>query len=256
MSPPPGAYTLDDFPEPLARAFEAAFGPSQQATRPTAAQWVSLLEEYEQSLRVVRDGKAASLFKRGDELPLVPDGGPTWESSSSFQAIEAYTGPVPEFDPGSGGFDLAKLWSQIDGHQNSGPVAAYARRCHRQPRNQALRREPQSSSGRVTRSPRMPRLWWRAWFSISVPEFWLVSLGLVIVGFVLRSQEVDVASSLRQRYVTTESQWDTALEDWERRCGIDRIEGLKESLVEAKRSFEGLAAEEREKVSKYQADRR
>ena len=77
-----------------------------------------------------------------------------------------------------------------------------------------------------------------------------------MVGFVLRSQEVDVASSLRQRYMATESQWDTALEDWERRCGIDRIEGLKGSLIEAKRSFEGLAGEEREKVSKYQADRR
>ena len=78
----------------------------------------------------------------------------------------------------------------------------------------------------------------------------------MIVGFVLRSQEVDVASSLRQRYVTTESQWDTAIEDWERRCGIDQIENLKESLVEAKRSFDSLAGEERETVSKNQADRR
>src|SRR5262245_16629326 len=57
-------------------------------------------------------------------------------------------------------------------------------------------------------------------------------------------------------YMATESQWDTALEDWERRCGIDRIEGLKESLAGAKRSFEGLAADEREKISKYQAERR
>jgi hypothetical protein len=91
---------------------------------------------------------------------------------------------------------------------------------------------------------------------VAVPKFWLVSLGLVVVGFMLRSREVDVASSLRQRFVATESQWDAALEDWERRCGIDRIEGLKESLVEAKRSFEGLAGEEREQVSKYQTVRR
>jgi hypothetical protein len=72
----------------------------------------------------------------------------------------------------------------------------------------------------------------------------------------LRSREVDVGSSLRQRFVATESQWDAALEDWERRCGIDQIVGLKQSLAEAKRSFECLAAEEREQVSKYQAARR
>jgi predicted RNA-binding Zn-ribbon protein involved in translation (DUF1610 family) len=71
-----------------------------------------------------------------------------------------------------------------------------------------------------------------------------------------RSKEVDAGSGLQRRYMATESQWDTALEDWERRCGIDRIESLKESLAAAKRSFEGLAAEEREKVLKYQADRR
>jgi hypothetical protein len=95
---------------------------------------------------------------------------------------------------------------------------------------------------------------------ISVPLFWLGSLGLVIVGFVLRAKEVDVGSTLRStlrsRYVSTESQWYTALEDWERRCGIDRIEGLKVALVEARRSFEGLTGEEREQVAKYQADRR
>src|SRR5262249_35032799 len=91
---------------------------------------------------------------------------------------------------------------------------------------------------------------------ISTPQFWIASLGLVVVGFVLRSKEVDVSSTLRQRYMITESHWDTALEDWEKRCGIDRIESLKGALMEAKRSFEGLAAEERQKVLTYQADRR
>jgi DNA-binding helix-hairpin-helix protein with protein kinase domain len=37
---------------------------------------------------------------------------------------------------------------------------------------------------------------------------------------------------------------------------IGRGDGLKQSLVESKRSFESLVAEEREKVSKYQLDRR
>src|SRR5262249_48886838 len=50
--------------------------------------------------------------------------------------------------------------------------------------------------------------------------------------------------------------WDTALDDWERRCGIERIESLKATLREAKYTFESLADEERQKISMYQGARR
>ena len=254
VSPPPGTASLDDFPEPVALAFEAAFGPSQKGNRPTAAQWVSLLGEYEQSLRVCATEKLHHYSSAAGNCP--------WCRMESRLGVilfvpsyRSYTGPAPEFDPGSGGFDLAKLWSQIVAIKI--PV-----------RSQLTPALPQTTShpSAVARSAKLKREGYKfAYYAafavaglivISVPKFWLVSLGLVIVGFMLRSQEVDVASSLRQRYGTTESQWDAAVEDWERRCGIDHIEGLKESLIEAKRSFENLAGEEREAVSKYQADRR
>jgi len=253
MSPPPGTTSLDDFPEPLARAFEAAFSPSQE-NRPTAAQWVSLLEEYEQSLRACATERLHHYSSAAANCP--------WCRMEARLGVilfvpsyRSYTGPVPEFDPGSGGFDLTKLWSQIAAIKI--PV-----------RSQLTPVPPQATSqpSAEARAAKLKREGYKiasyAAFAvagvvlIAVPTFWLVSLGLVIVGFVLRSQEVDVASSLRQRYVTTESQWDTAVEDWERRCGIDQIESLKESLIEAKRSFESLAGEERETVSKHQADRR
>jgi DNA-binding helix-hairpin-helix protein with protein kinase domain len=254
MTAPPGAITLDDFPVPLARAFEAAFGPSQQQTRPSAAQWVSLLEEYEQSLRQCaterlhhHSSAAAScpwcrMEGRLGVLLFVP-------------SYRSYTGPVPEFDPGSGGFDLAKLWAQVT-------AIRIPARSQLTPTLTQVTAQPSAEA----RAAKLKREGFKVasyaafvvagLVLISVPKFWLVGLGLVIVGFVLRSREVDVASSLRQRFVATETQWDTALEDWERRCGIDRIEGLKESLAESKRSFESLAGEEREKVSKYQMDRR
>jgi DNA-binding helix-hairpin-helix protein with protein kinase domain len=254
MLPPPGAISLDDFPEPLARAFEAAFGPSQQENRPTAAQWVSLLEEYEQSLRVCATEKLHHYSSAAANCP--------WCRMEARLGVvlfvpsyRSYTGPVPEFDPGSGGFDLAKLWSQIEAIRI--PV-----------RSQLTPVLPQatSQSSAEARAAKLRREGYKVAsyaafvvagsILISVPTFWLVSVGLVVVGFVLRSQNVDVASSLRHRYLKIESQWDTAVGDWERRCGIDRIESLKESLIEAKRFFEGLAGEEREKVSKYQAARR
>ncbi len=48
--PPPGSIRLEDFPAPLTAAFEAAFG-LDPARRPTAAQWVNLLNGLEADLR-------------------------------------------------------------------------------------------------------------------------------------------------------------------------------------------------------------
>ncbi|WP_316174387.1 hypothetical protein [Bradyrhizobium sp. SZCCHNRI1073] len=48
-TPPPGSILLNDFPPPIAQAFEAAFG-LDAAARPDAAAWVSLLRNLEGSL--------------------------------------------------------------------------------------------------------------------------------------------------------------------------------------------------------------
>ena len=254
MTRPPGAASLDDFPEPMASAFEAAFGPTQQANRPTAAQWVTLLEEYEQSLRQCVTEKLHHYSSAAASCP--------WCRMENQLGVilfvpsyRSYTGPVPEFDPGSGGFDLARLWAQIT-------AIKIPARSQLTPMLSQVTAQPSAEA----RAAKFKREGYKVasyaafvvagLVLISVPKFWLLSLGLVIVGFVLRSQKVDVASSLLRRFVATETQWDTALEDWERRCGIDQIEALKESLIEAKRSFEGLAGQEREKVSKYQTVRR
>jgi hypothetical protein len=169
-------------------------------------------------------------------------------------SYRSHTGPVPEFDPGSGGFDIAKLWAQIT-------AIKIPARSQLTPTLSQVTAQPSAEA----RAAKFKREGFKAasyaafvvagLVLISVPKFWLVSLGLVIAAFALRSKEVDVASSLRQHFVATETQWDKALEDWERRCGIDQIEGLKASLVEAKHSFEGLAAQERDKVSRYQTVR-
>ena len=254
MTTPPGAASLDDFPEPMASAFEAAFGPSQQEPRPSAAQWVSLLEEYEQSLRQCATEKlhhyssaAAScpwcrMERRLGVILFVP-------------SYRTYTGPVPEFDPGSGGFDLGRLWTQIT-------AIKIPARSQLTPTLSQVTAQPSAEARAANFKREGYKVASYAAFVvaglvlISTPKFWLISLGLTIGGFVLRSKEVDVASSLRQRFVATETQWDSALEDWERRCGLDQIEALKESLIAAKHSFDGLADQEREKVSTYRAVRR
>ena len=211
MTAPPGATTLDDFPVPLARAFEAAFGPSQQQPRPSSVQWVSLLEEYEQSLRQCAAEKLHHYSSAAANCP--------WCRMEDRLGVvlfvpsyRSYTGPVPEFDPGSGGFDLAKLWAQIT-------AIKIPARSQLTPTLSQVTAQP-SAQARAAKFKRggfqgasYAAFMVAGLILISVPKFWLVSLGLVIGGFVLRSREVDVAFSLRQRFVAIESQWDTALED-------------------------------------------
>ena len=254
MSPPPGVVTLDDFPAPMAQAFETAFGPPQQAARPTAAQWVALLEEYERSLRVCQAEKLHHYSSAAKSCP--------WCRMEGRLGVilfvphyRSYTGPVPEFDPGAGGFDLGKIWAQIEAIKipARSQLTPTLPQATAQPSAEARAAKYKKNGYKVASYAAFVVA---GLVLISAPQLWLVSLVIVIAGFVLRSKEVDVGSSLQQRYVATESQWDTALEDWERRCGIDRIEGLKQLLTGAKRSFEGLAADEREEVTKYQADRR
>jgi DNA-binding helix-hairpin-helix protein with protein kinase domain len=52
MLPPPGAPLLTDFPLYIGQAFESAFGRAGSTGRPTAAQWVPLLESLEKELIV------------------------------------------------------------------------------------------------------------------------------------------------------------------------------------------------------------
>jgi DNA-binding helix-hairpin-helix protein with protein kinase domain len=52
MLPPPGAPLLTDFPPHIGQAFETAFGRAGPSGRPTASQWVALLESLEKELVV------------------------------------------------------------------------------------------------------------------------------------------------------------------------------------------------------------
>jgi DNA-binding helix-hairpin-helix protein with protein kinase domain len=255
MAAPPGAVSLDDFPIPLARAFEAAFGPSQQANRPTAAQWVSLLQEYEQSLRRC---SAEKLHHHSTAAKICP-----WCRMEAQLGVilfvpnyERFTGQVPEFDPGAGNFNLVKLWAQIEAIK----IPARSQLTPIVP--QGTLQPSAEAKAVVAKKQRYIVASYSAFavaavVLVSAPQFFLVSAALVVVGLVLRFKRVDIGSAaLRQQYMAMEIKWDTALEDWERRCGIDRIEHLKVELVEAKRSFEDLAADERQEISKYQTNRR
>lgn len=71
MDPPPHVPTLKDMPLAIADAFERAFGPSgaMPAGRPTAEEWVQLLDRAEAELSRCSQNSAHHYFRTGPDCP-------------------------------------------------------------------------------------------------------------------------------------------------------------------------------------------
>lgn len=71
MAPPPHVPTLKDLPLPIADALERAFGPTgaMQAGRPTAEEWVELLDRAEADLARCSQSSAHHYFRTGPGCP-------------------------------------------------------------------------------------------------------------------------------------------------------------------------------------------
>ncbi|WP_256598326.1 topoisomerase DNA-binding C4 zinc finger domain-containing protein [Nitrosospira sp. Nsp11] len=106
MSPPPGSITLADFPEPIARAFEAAFG-LNPVGRPDASTWVALLKEMGGGLR-----RCSTV--RSHYYPPVASKCP-WCRLALQSGVDMFPEPIVEGAPPPAGppFDLDKIWAAI-----------------------------------------------------------------------------------------------------------------------------------------------
>jgi DNA-binding helix-hairpin-helix protein with protein kinase domain len=110
LSPPPGASDLTDVPTWFADMFEQAFAPQGQRERPTAAQWVTALERFEETLVKCADNPLHHYSNAAKVCPwcdmeqnvgivlFVPD-------VATFKA-QAFTGNT---------FNADQLWRQIEG---------------------------------------------------------------------------------------------------------------------------------------------
>ena len=109
MTPPPGANSLMDFTPSIAAAFESAFSRASRDNRPTSSQWVSLLEEFERSLKPCTDNRLHSYSSTASACP--------WCRMEKALRIALF---LPDYtggftDPLSGvAFNLAVLWAQVE----------------------------------------------------------------------------------------------------------------------------------------------
>lgn len=104
--PPPGAVRLNNFPAPLAKALEAAFGLNPN-TRPDAAQWVAMLKELENSLN-----RCATI--KTHYYPAVA-GKCLWCRLAEQSGVDMFpdlVGAAPPVQAG-GQFDIERIWAQV-----------------------------------------------------------------------------------------------------------------------------------------------
>lgn len=104
-TPPPGSVSLQDFPAPVARAFEAAFGLTP-ATRPDAAQWVAVLKELEAALShctAIKTHYYPSAAGKCVWCRLAGQSG-----VDMFPDLLGTNPPIPD-----GPFDIERIWGQI-----------------------------------------------------------------------------------------------------------------------------------------------
>ncbi len=251
MTPPPGVSTLDDLPSFMAAAFEAAFGPSRKDQRPTAAEWVKLLGDFEQSLQkcannVLHYHAAAARIcpwcrmelKLGMVLFLPKD-----------LALDPLTGAFGESD-----FNLTLFWAQIEAIKlpsRSELVPSFPTSTPT-PSPEAV-----DAKRRKTRSAGIPAagIVIGLAFIIAAPALWIIGVGIAIGAFFLGRNETGASSEFRARFLAVEQEWNEALDQWEKRVSFDRIELLRSTLLQYKQDYEALRSEQQESLKRYQRGR-
>ena len=249
MTPPPAVCTLDDFSVPVAQAFEAAFGPAGTKSRPSAGQWIALLDEFERSLR--KCGKNA-LHYYSSAAPSCP-----WcRMEQKLRMILFLPKDIGIIIPGpdTDDFNLPLLWAQIEAIRaptRNELVPAFSSLTPA-PSAEAVANKNQGLQPSLIRAGGIVA---GIVILAAVPTLWFLALGAVWIAFSLASSKTDVSATWRQRFLEIEEEWNRALDQWERRSGFEKIENLRTSLVEAKRAYEALAHEQADRIRRSQDER-
>jgi len=255
MDQPPGTPTLSDFPRTVADLFETAFLTNPTQVRPTAAQWVSALEELEKSLIQCADEKLHRYPKDASECP--------WCAMERELGVTLFIPYIPPtsihaaaFDPGANGFDLGSVWRRI-------VSVGYLDRAQVAPQLTSQAISP-SDSVRKTVLKRRLFIGGRlllggaaiavAWFA---PLAWILWLPVALyAAFGGRVKGSMAADNLLRQFGEVERKWRGALENWYKRIGVDTASDLYQSLNQAMLAYEALGKEETTLRRAYMDQRR
>jgi DNA-binding helix-hairpin-helix protein with protein kinase domain len=115
MEPPPNVPTLSDLPIGLGDAFERAFGPSgATGARPSASEWISIIEKAEGELVQCAASSAHHYFRNAKSCPWC-------RMERAYPGFVAFV-PVFPVQPGHKPLDLSQLISAVRAIKDPGPA--------------------------------------------------------------------------------------------------------------------------------------
>lgn len=250
VSPPGVLPSLDDFPPEIADGFERAFG-LEPAKRPSAAEWVNLLQGLERQLS--RCGVDGMHFY------------PSAAKQCPWCRMEAATGAVLFLSTvvakagaavGLGNFDVEKAWSVIKSVILPDPNNVL-------PKLPSLNPDP-SEDAKAAKSRRLLyRLFGggvataaiAAWYNLpNAFVLWIGALFFALLQFRYGKGNVDV-SDWRSRYSKIDGEWDKAVYEWRNALGVGGLANLRNDLENAVMEYRGLNAEKSQAVTRLKNER-
>ena len=244
MDQPPGTPALADFSLDVGKYFESAFAQSTRDQRPSAADWVHVLDSLEASLVPCSENKLHFLPRDADECP--------WCYMENQLGTVLFVPFVPVaklivgVDPGAAAFNIDAIWKQISAVTIP-------------PRSKILPKlapvgAPPGSSIAERLSSKFRRLQWpRVICAIAAigllvlaPKLWLISLGLAAYAFFARrDSKDDKAQPLHQKFLDAQKRWHTEVVAWQRRIGVDDFLQLEQQLRAARDEYISLDQQKR-----------
>jgi len=251
MDQPPGTPSISDFSPKLAEYFDKAFLQSSQSARPSAENWVTVLEELENSL------------VKCDENPLhfIPKGATecAWcdmeRQLSTILFLPYYPGAIGSHegqDPGAINFNIELIWRQIDAvkipEKIEPRITSYA------PSPSASAQSAKPSWFAEFNSPIIGGLAAIAVFIL--PQLIIVWAGVLWWAFSKSKSAVGgSATSFIKSYQDVDRRWHQEIENWHQRTGVKAFLDLKKELSDAKDAYKAASLDEQKQIQKYRSDR-
>ncbi len=252
MDQPPGTPALADFPLDIGKYFETAFGQQTTDRRPTAADWIHVLDTLESSLVACNEHKLHFFPRDADECP--------WCYMENQLGAVLFVPFVPAatlidgIDPGAAAFNIDAIWKQIS-------AITIPQRSEILPKLTSAAALPPSAHAKwpITRfSPtRIICAVGAIALFLFVPNLWLLSLGLGAYA-VFGGREVTEAKAtpLRQTLLEVQRRWNDEIIAWQKRIGVDEFLRLQQQLQVAREEYISLDAQKRKEIEKYKGQRR
>ena len=245
MEPPPHVPLLADIPMEVAATFQRAFGSpgSGAPTRPTATDWVPLLERMEKGIIECKANPAHYYSGSAQRCPWCRfEAGTGSVLFITHQAISRST------------FDLDYILSKIGGIQRPGPapdlVTLMPDVGYLKPSQAVLEYKR--------------RVWARKGGGLAVAALAIVLMAsgmgwgffVLIPAGILFFGEVAGVAAIRQQRSSAEGVWKTSIENWDRSTGSRTFDEKKGELLRAAASYRALPGIEQDMLRALENEKR